>query len=193
MEKPKSVLRICLIPFIIVSAIIAFLIVVYLCISSFISNPDVNTNINEYQSYIGENAKKPYKNKMGVDESIFPNKITQNMNIEDYKMVYDNPWDSQYLSCLVVKYDESSYENEVNRLKTYKSNDYIGNYGAEGFSSNYELLAMNSSKKGFVYAITNKENTIIYIEILSHNGFKDFDYNDYIKKEYLPIGFYAKK
>lgn len=193
MEKPKSVLRICLIPFIIVSAIIAFLIVVYLCISSFISNPDVNTNINEYQSYIGEKAKKPYKDKMGVDESIFPNEITQNMNIEDYKMVYDNPWDSQYLSCLVAKYDESSYENEVNRLKNYKSNDYIGNYGADGFSSNYELLAMNSNKNGFVYAITNQENTIIYIEILSHNGFKDFDYNDYIKKEYLPIGFYAKK
>jgi len=57
-----------LIPFSIVSAIIAFLIVVYLCISSFVSNPDVNTNINEYQSYIGENAKKPYKDKMGVDE-----------------------------------------------------------------------------------------------------------------------------
>ena len=30
------------------------------------------------------------------------------MNIADYKMVYGNPWDSQYLSCLVVKYDESS-------------------------------------------------------------------------------------
>lgn len=194
----KSVLKICRIPFIIVSTILILLIGIggcgYLFIRSFIPNPDVNTDINKYQSYIGENAKKDYKNKWGMDETIFPKEITDDMTVEDYKMVYDNPWDAQYLSYLVVKYDEDTYKNEVNRLEAYKSTEYLGYYGAEGFDPKYELLAMNADPYyGFVYALTDQKDTIVYVEIIFCNYFMDFDYKDYIKKEYLPIGFNAKE
>lgn len=192
----KSILKEYRIPFIIVTVILGLLTGVILCgylfISSFISNPDVNTNINKYQKYIGENAKKEYKNKMDMEESIFPQSITDDMNVEDYKMVYDNPWHPQYLSYLVVKYDEDTYKNEVERLETYKSDEYIGIFGSEGFDSQYKLLAICAdSYHGFVYALTNKEDTIVYVEIL-FCGFMDFDYKDYIKEEYLPIGFNAE-
>lgn len=190
----KSVLKEFRIPFIIVTVILGLLIggalCCYLFISSFISNPKVNTNITKYEKYIGENAKKEYKNKMNIDESIFPKSITKDMSVKDYKMVYDNPWDPQYLSYLVIKYDEDTYKNEVKRLETYKSDKYIGIYGARGFDSQYKLLAMNAdSYYGFVYALTNQKDTIVYVEILFCNYFMDFDYKDYIKKEYLPIGF----
>ena len=69
-----------------------------------------DTDITHYQWYIGKNAKKEYADKWGMDESIFPESITDNMDVLDYKMVYYNPWDAQYLSYLVVEYDDKSYE-----------------------------------------------------------------------------------
>lgn len=194
----KSVLKECRISFIIITVILVLFIGVavccYLFINSFISNPDVNTNINKYQKYIGENAKKEYKNKMDMDESIFPQSITNDMSVKDYKMVYDNPWDPQYLSYLVIKYDEDTYKNEIERLENYKSDEYIGIYGSKGFDSKYKLLAISADDYyGFVYALTNQKDTIVYVEVLFCNGFMDFDYKDYIKEEYLPIGFNAEK
>lgn len=197
-DMDKSVLKECRIAFILTTVTWGLLIGVALCcylfVSSFISNPDVNTDIAKYQKYIGENAKKEYKNKMNMDESIFPQSITNDMSVKDYKMVYDNPWDPQYLSYLVVKYDKDTYKNEVERLETYKSDEYIGIFGAEEFDSQYKLLAICADDNyGFVYALTNPKDTIVYVEILFCNGFMDFDYKDYIKEEYLPIGFNAKK
>ena len=55
-----------------------------------------DTDITHYQWYIGKNAKKEYADKWGMDESIFPENITDNMDVLDYKMVYYNPWDAQY-------------------------------------------------------------------------------------------------
>lgn len=193
----KSVLKKYRIPIIIVSVIVGFLLGIVICgylfINSFKSNPEVNTKIEKYQNYIGVNAEKEYKNKMDMDESIFPQTITHDMNVEDYKMVYDNTWDPQYLSYLVVKYDEDAYKKEVERLEGYKSNEYIGYYGAEGFDPKYKLLAMNAdSYYGFVYALTDDKDTIIYVEILFCNCFMDIDYTKYIEKEYLPIGFDAR-
>lgn len=141
---------------------------------------------------MGENANEEYRSKCGMDESIFPESITEDMSVQDYKMVYYNPWDPQYLSYLVVEYDEEQYQAEVKRLKQYPSKDYIGIYSVTGFDEKYELLAMNSDQYyGFVYAITDNENTIIYVELIFCNYFMDLEYNDYIKKEYLPVGFDA--
>lgn len=74
-------------------------------------------------------------------ESIFPGEITSEMTVKDYKMVYYNPWDAQYLSYLVVEYDDINYALETKRLENYPSTEYKGYYGAEGFPENYELLA----------------------------------------------------
>ena len=156
------------------------------------SEIEENTDIALYNQFMGENANEEYRSKCGMDESIFPESITEDMSVQDYKMVYYNPWDPQYLSYLVVEYDEEQYQAEVKRLKQYPSEDYIGIYSVTGFDEKYELLAMNSDQYyGFVYAITDNENTIIYVELIFCNYFMDLEYNDYIKKEYLPVGFDA--
>ena len=153
---------------------------------------DVNTDITKYEDYIGENALDEYDNKWGMDESIFPEKITADMEIEDYKMVYYNPWDAQYLSCLVVEYDEADFEQEKERLQEYDSTEYLGYYGVTGFQDEYELLAMYAdSYQGFVYALSDKEDTIIYVEIIFCNYYLDLEYEEYIDAKYLPVGFDA--
>ena len=189
-------------PFIIFGVIIAVFIFLYLlrgafCIGvlfvdSLNEKVNVNTDIGNYQTYIGKDADEDYKDKWGMDESIFPQKITDNMNVKDYKMVYYNPWDAQYLSYLVVQYDTKTYKEEVERLKVYPSNEYLGYYGAEGFNEKYELLAINAdSYLGFVYALTDQNDTIVYVEIIFCNYFMDLDYKKYINEEFLPKGFDA--
>lgn len=55
-----------------------------------------------------------------------------------------------------------------------------------------KLLAMDSdSYQGFVYALTDGENQIIYVEIIFCNYFMDLDYEKYIDADYLPVGFDA--
>lgn len=153
---------------------------------------EVNTDIDDYQRYIGVNADEEYINKWDMDESIFPQEITENMSVKDYKMVYYNPWDAQYLSYLVVQYDAESYGQELERLKSYSSTEYIGYYGAQGFDDQYDLLAMNAdSYQGFVYALTDRKDTILYVEIIFCNYSMNLEYTEYIKEEFLPLGFDA--
>lgn len=153
---------------------------------------EIHTDITEYNDYIGENAKEKYRMKSGMDESIFPAKITENMNVRDYKMIYYNPWDAQYLSYLVVSYDEETYAQEMDRLAAYESAEYLGNYGVTGFSDNYTLAAMDADEyAGFVYALSDNKDTIIYVEMIFCNYFMDLDYKEYIPGEYLPLGFDA--
>jgi len=152
----------------------------------------VNTDINQYHNYIGETADKEYRNKFDMDESIFPQSITNAAQVEDYKMIYYNPWDPQYLSYLVIQYEQESYDLEVERLKKLAVNKYEGYYGVKGFDEKYELLAMNADPSyGFIYALSDENGKIIYVEILFCNYFMDLEYEAYLDKEYLPIGFDA--
>ena len=179
------------------SLIVSFLIrmfiitgIIFLLFNS--AKVEVNKDINKYNNYMGANAKEQYKIKWGMDETIFPNKITDNMNVKDYKMVYYDPWDKQFLSYLVVEYNEEDYKKEIERLNNYKSTDYIGYYNVTGFSK-YNLVAMYAdSYYGFVYAITDNDNTIIYVELIFCNYFYDLEYKKYIPNDYLPDGFDAK-
>ena len=164
---------------------------ILLLISFFFSQVEINEDILKYNQYIGQEAIEPYRVKSSMDEEIFPKSITDNMKVEDYKMVYYNPWDAQYLSYLVVNYDESDYEAEVSRLKSYDSTEYIGYYGVTGFSK-YELLAMSANDyNGFIYALTDGKGKIIYVELIFCNYFYDLDYSKYINADYLPDGFDA--
>ena len=172
--------------------IVFFLAVILIIFSYFFTRVEVHDNIEQYNNFIGNQAKEKYKNKWNMDESIFPKEITENMNVKDYKMVYYNPWDAQYLSYLVVNYDNEAYQEEVERLKKYNSSEYIGYYGVTGFSK-YKLLAIYvDSYYGFVYALANNENEIIYVELIFCNGFYDLKYENYINTDYLPDGFNAK-
>lgn len=134
-----------------------------------------------------------FDDKWGMDESIFPESITEEMQVQDYIMVYYNPWDAMYLSHLVVEYDKEDYQAEVERLNAYESTEYLGYYGVTGFDENYTLLAMHADDyQGFVYALTDNENTVIYVELIFCNYFMDLDYESYIPAEHLPVGFDAK-
>ena len=152
----------------------------------------INTDINQYHNYMGETADKEYRNKFDMDESIFPQAITNAAQVEDYKMIYYNPWDPQYLSYLVIQYEQESYDLEVERLKKLAVNEYEGYYGVKGFDEKYELLAMNADPSyGFIYALSDENGKIIYVEILFCNYYMDLEYEEYIDNEYLPIGFDA--
>lgn len=172
--------------------IIGFLAILLLLFGSFTAKVKVYDNIEQYNDFIGVDAKEEYKNKWGMNEDIFPKNITDNMNVKDFKMVYYNPWDAQYLSYLVVNYDKEAYQQEVDRLQNYNSTDYIGYYGVTGFSK-YSLLAMEADEyQGFVYAITDGESQIIYVEIIFCNYYMDINYTEYINSDFLPDGFDAK-
>ena len=164
----------------------------FLYLSAESASIDVHTDITKYEKFIGKNAYVEFQDKWEMDETIFPEKITDKMSVQDYKMVYYNPWDAQYLSYLVVQYDDVEYEEEITRLQAYESTEYLGYYGVDGFDEKYELVAMYAdSYQGFVYALTDKKDTIIYVEIIFCNYYMDLDYKEYIKEEYLPVGFDA--
>ena len=101
-----------------------------------------DTDVGHYQWYMGEGAQEAYVNKWGMDESIFSEEISGEMNVTDYKMVYYNPWDAQYLSYLVVEYDDRAYESELKRLTEYDSTEWRGYFGAEGFDEKYDSSAV---------------------------------------------------
>jgi len=173
---------------------LARLLIIGLLIFNSVTAPiDVYTDVENYHLYMqGEQALEEFQSKWGMDETIFPEEITADMEVQDFKMVYYNPWDAQYLGYLVVDYNEQDYENEVSRLKSCSSTDYLGNYGVTGFSEEYTLLAMSADDyQGFVYALTDNEDTIIYVELIFCNYFYDLDYEEYIPNEYLPVGFDA--
>lgn len=153
---------------------------------------EVSRDIADYNSQIGPDAQGVYQNKMGMDEAVFPERLTDDMKVCDYQMVYYDPWDAQYLAYLVVDYEKDAYEKELERLQSYPSTGYKGIYGASGFSA-YELLAMYADESyGFVYALGDEgSRKIIYVEMIFCNYFMDLDYGQYIDESYLPDGFDA--
>lgn len=165
--------------------------------SVIIEKPEVYEDITKYNEYMSFSREKTYDeeyykwSKLGMDETIWPSRITDSMNVADYKMVYYNPWDEQFLGYMVVDYPADEYAEEVKRLKEYKSTEYIGYYCVKE-EKTYELLAVNAdSYYGFVYALTDGKGRIIYGEQLFCNYFMDLDYSKYIPKEYLLDGFDA--
>ena len=126
-----------------------------------------------------------------MNENIRPRKITENMNVLDYKMVRYDPRDVQYLGYLVVEYSDQNYTKEVERLKNYDSTEYMWYYWVGGISW-YDLLAINADKYyWFVYALTDWKSKIIYVELIFCNYFMDLKYEEYIPREYLLDGFDA--
>lgn len=160
-------------------------------------DPFVDFNLDEdkqnYSLYMGENALKEYRNKLAMDESIFPAELTEEMEVLNYKMLYHNPFDQQYLSYLTVTYSPEDYEKEIQRLNAYESTNYKGIYGVTGFNGGEPLAVYTDEYHGFVYAINtpDTENTITYCELIFCNYFMDVEYEDFMPIEYLPDGFDA--
>lgn len=164
------------------------------------SKVKVYEDVEDYRAYIGLDADETYRDKWGMEDyAIFPEEISDDMEVKDFKFVYYNPWDAQYVSYLTVEYDtEEAYKNETERLREEKQEKYVGYYSVTGEPEGYDLLAMNSdSYQGFVYAITPKKDeeeknlTITYVEIIFCNYFLDLDIHKYVPEEYLLEGFDA--
>ena len=148
-------------------------------------------DISHYSEYMTFDESVAKWTKWGMDETIWPQKITDDMKVADFKMVYYNPWDAQYLGYLVVDYPAKEYDAEVKRLREYPSTDYVGYYSVEE-EKTYDLLAVNADEyQGFVYALTDGKGRIIYAEEIFCNYMMDIDYEKYIPKEYLLDGFDA--
>ena len=190
MKKVKNVFKIIAIACggILVNTLMFLPIVLFLILG--IEDQEVIKDTSRYESVIGIKAEGEYESKWGVSEEIFPSSI-KDLDVEDFKMVYYDPWDKQFLSYLVVNYDEENYNKEVERLNKYGIENYKGIYGVTGFTK-YKLLAMESDEyHGFVYAITDGESKIIYVEIIFCNYYMDINYKKEIPNEYLPDGFDA--
>lgn len=154
---------------------------------------EINEDIGLYHEFIGPDARREYRDKYNMDEGIFPGQITRDMHVADYKMVYYNPWDPQWLSYLVVDYEDDAWKEELDRLSNYPSTEYIGYYDITGFSG-YDLLAVyaGGNYEGLVYALADQDSQqIIYVEIIFCNYYMDIEYEEYITDEYLPDGFDA--
>ncbi|MBP5303437.1 MAG: hypothetical protein J6Z00_00900 [Clostridia bacterium] len=162
-----------------------------LLIGHYTAKVEEHTDVSEYSLYrSGKQALGEYQSKWGMDESIWPESISEDMQVQDYKMVYYNPWDAQFLGYMVVKYNEKAYQTEVKRLQAYPSTKYIGYYGVTGMTR-YTLLAIQADAyQGFVYAMTDGD-VIIYAEQIFCNYFMDLEYVKYIPNEYLLDGFDA--
>ena len=164
-------------------------------IGSVTSKPEVHDNIEnyaEYMSFSHDGADSKW-NKWGMDESIWPLTINDVSDVVDYKMVYYDPWDAQYLGYLVMDYSDGEYAAETARLKEYPSTDYVGYYSVTE-EHTYELLAVYADEyNGFVYALTDGNSRIIYAEQIFCNYVLDLKYKEYIPEEYLLDGFDATK
>ncbi len=159
------------------------------------------SDINQFEEYVGENAKEGFKDKWGMDESILPKHIQEGMKVEDFKVVYYNPFDAQYLTYLTVDYSEEDYKAEVKRLSEKGMDDYIGYYGVSGAPEGYRILAMDADDyQGFVYAMTpeveqgrneseGEKYSITYVEIIFCNYFLDLDIHKYVPEKYILHGF----
>ena len=162
-------------------------------IGAFTSKPEVYddaANYTKYMSFSHENESGMW-NKWGMDESIWPRTVKDVSGVVDFKMVYYDPWDAQYLGYLVIDYTDEDYAAETARLKAYHSTDYIGYYSVTE-EHTYELLAVFADAyNGFVYALTDGNNRIIYAEQIFCNYYMDLDYKDHIPEEYLLDGFDA--
>ncbi|MBR6429568.1 MAG: zf-HC2 domain-containing protein [Clostridia bacterium] len=155
---------------------------------SLLQRPDVHTDPAEYSLYrSGPNAVYEYREKL-MDESIWPQELTPGMNVLNYTMVYYNPWDPQYCGYMEVEFTPEAYGYEMKRLGGKSFDSFAGVYGAERFEG-YELAAMLvDGYHGFVYALTDGESRIIYVELMTCNFFFDLDYERYVPREYLPVG-----
>lgn len=152
---------------------------------------EVHDDVSHYSEYLASADNSSKWHKWGMDESIWPESVTDDMNVIDYKMVYYNPWDAQYAGYLAVEYAPEKYAEETERLKKYASTEYIGNYSVTE-EKTYQLLAVNADPSyGFVYALTDGKSRIIYAEQIFCNYFMDLDYKEYIPSEYLLDGFDA--
>ncbi|MDD2973255.1 MAG: hypothetical protein PHE02_14120 [Lachnospiraceae bacterium] len=146
------------------------------------------TKVRKYQYVLGADGK--YKDNLLGYNNIFPDKIPDKAQVEEFYYQYYNPWDPNYLGYLVYTCDAETYEKEYQRLQGLESTSDNQVYGVKSFP--YQLCAVTANDYGLRYALADGENhRLIYVEIAFCNYFTDIDYQKVIQQKYLPIGFDA--
>lgn len=148
----------------------------------------------DYNNYIhNPEYGGQYEACRGEMFDIFPDEIDSS-KAEEFKFVYYNPWDAQYITYLTMDYEENEYKEEIERLESLGIEEYKGYYSVTNEPAGYDIVAMNSdSYYGFVYAMVPEEESgeITYVGIRFCNYFLDLDIHDYVPDAYLLEGFDA--
>ncbi len=181
--------------YVLAHALLMFGVVGLLVFDSATTKVKVFDDVAKYSTYIGEDSHMEYGSKRSGQFGIFPEEITLQMYVQDFQYVYYNPWDPQYVSYLTVEYkDKEAFEKELVRLREKGVEAYEGIYSVTGEPTGYDLVAMDKdSYSGFVYAMVPEsgEMSVTYVGIVFCNYFLDLDIHDYMKEEYLLLGFDA--
>ncbi len=155
----------------------------------------VNRNIAHYEKYLSHNLGEYEYTKIGINEAIFPASINSEMRVGDYVAAWHKPrlFDgARWLMCLEVTYDQETYAEEIERLKSAFRTDDLTDYGITGFKEPYSVVALEAiGKNGLIYALTDGEDTIIYVEMISYDGsvYGNLFYRLRIPSRYLPVGY----
>lgn len=152
----------------------------------------VYEDVSEYGRFAGPEAEQDYLvDSYDLRGDIFPAVIPPEAEATEFKMVYYNPFDPQWLCYLTLQYDADDYAQECERLAAFPKADYAGVFSVTGFPE--EPLAVSAGSSGFLYAIPTpgRSGAVTYVRLEFHNYFYDLDYRDYIPEAYLPLGFDA--
>ncbi len=148
-----------------------------------------NEDIGQYETLLGKDGK--YKHNYIGYNDIFPNKLPDSAEVEEFYYEYYNPWDANYLGYLVYQCEDEDYTEEYSRLKKLDRSENYNDYGEIVFP--YELCAVYADHYGIIYGLADKENNrFIYMELEFCNYFTDIDYEEIVDEKYLPEGFNAK-
>ncbi len=150
---------------------------------------------SEYGRFVGPEAETDYQiNSLELRGDIFPAAIPPEAEATEFKMVYYNPFDPQWLCYLTLQYSEEAYARECERLAAFPEADCQGVFSVTGFAA--EPLAVSVDRTaGFLYALPTpgRSNSVTYVRIEFCNLFMDLDYTQYIPAAYLPLGFDASE
>ena len=159
------------------------------------SEVEVYEDVSEYARFAGANPEERYRiQSPDLKGGVFPAAVTEEMTVQDFRMVYYNPFDAQWLCYLTVTYPESAYAKEAARLAAMPKADYQGVFSVSGFAAEPLAISVDRSS-GFLYAIPTpgQTNTITYVRLEFGNLFLDLDWTEYVPAQYLPIGFDASE
>ncbi len=167
----------------------------------------VTNDIADYNTYIhnGKGAASEYQMGSYEEFGVFPEHIPEGANVEEFQLMYYNPWDPQYITYMTLDYEEG-YDEEIARLQSIGVDEYIGFYTVTGEPDGYDLVAIDSDQYyGFVYAMIPEgsdlqngdagEGTgntrITYVGIMFCNYALDVDVHQYLPDKYILPGFDA--
>ena len=155
----------------------------------------VDTDPAEYTRFVGPEAEEQYRiSSTHLKGEIFPAALPGDAEVPEFKMVYYNPFDAQWLCYLTVQYTPEAFAAERERLAAFPREEYQGVFSATGFPAEPLALTVDQTA-GFLYAIPTPGRTdaVTYVRIEFGNLFLDLDWTEYVPAQYLPIGFDASE